>query len=118
MPGLGTRSGRLARVRALGIAGAPEAAEDLAADGVVPVAERVANRPWAGGPRAAAQDLVLGAEEDLGVFLVGEALEPGPRREVARRPLPHVADHPMAADRRDVLLVTPDRRGAERELVH
>src|SRR5690242_2330736 len=106
MPGLGTRAGRLARVRAkLGIAGAPEAAEDLAANGVVPGAERVADRAWTGGPRAAAQDLGLAAEEDLRVFRVRKALEPGPWAEVARRPLPHVTDHAMAADRGDVLCV-------------
>src|SRR3954469_18834950 len=85
-----------------GIAGAPEAAEDLAADGVIPVAERVANGAGTRGPRAAAQNLVLGAEARFGIFLVGEALESGPGPEVARRPPPHVADHAVAADRRDV----------------
>ena len=75
------RAGRRAAVRSeLGIAGAPEAAEDLAADGVIPVAEGVAHRTGPRGPRAAAEDLVLGAEEDLGVLLIGKALEAGPRR--------------------------------------
>src|SRR5690349_24105155 len=120
MPGFWTRStGPLERVRArLGIAGAPEAAEHLAANGIVPVAERVADRAWPRGPRAPAQDLVVGAEEDFGVFLVRKRLEPGPRPEVARGPLPHVADHPVAADGRHVAGIAPDRRGAERELVH
>src|SRR6476619_5728911 len=104
MPGFAKRStGRIGRVLArLGIAGAPEAAEDLAADGVIPVTERVADRGRSRGPRAPAQDLVVGAEEGLGVFLVGKALESGPGPEVARRPLPHVADHPVTANGRHV----------------
>src|SRR5258705_11321520 len=102
MLGFWTRStGREARVRArLGIAGTPEAAEDLAADGVIPVAERVANGARPRGPRAPAEDLVLGAEEGLGILPVGKALEPGPRAEVARRPFPDVTEHPVAADGR------------------
>src|SRR4051812_10221648 len=109
--------GRDAWGRSSGIAGAPEAAEDLAADGVVPVAKRVANRPGPRGPRAAAEDLVLGAEEDLGILRVRETLEAGPRPEITGRPLPHVADHAVAADRRDAGRVAPNRRGAEGELV-
>src|SRR5512147_207185 len=104
MLGFWTRStGREARVRArLGIAGAPEAAEDLAADGVIPVAERIAHGPRPRGPRAPAKDLVLGAEEDFGILGIGEALEPRPGAEVARRPFPDITDHARAADRRDV----------------
>src|SRR5204863_8890679 len=43
----------------LGVAGAAEAAEDLPADRVVPVTERVADDARAGRPRSAAQHLVL-----------------------------------------------------------
>src|SRR5512145_1383902 len=90
------------RMSSLRVTGAPEAAEDLAANGVVPVAEGVAYRTGAGGPRATAKNLVLVAEEDLGVLPIGERLEPGPRPEVARGPLPDIADHAATADGRAV----------------
>ena len=49
--------------------------------GQVPVAEGVAGHARAGGPRAAAQHPVVGAEEDLRVLAVGEgAGSPGSRR--------------------------------------
>src|SRR5690349_16894376 len=96
---------------------APEAAEDLAADRVIPVAEGAADGAGPSSPRATAEHLVLGTEEHLGVLGIGECLEPGPRSEVTRGPLPHVADHAGAAERRDVTRVGAQRRGAEPELV-
>src|SRR3954447_17718381 len=84
-----------------GVPGATEAAEDLAADRVVPVAEGAPDRGVVGGPGAAAQHLVLVAPEDLAVLRVGEGLEAGVRTEVGGGPLPHVADqavHALGAD--------------------
>src|SRR3954469_23350196 len=49
---------------------APEAGEDLAADRMVPVAERGARDRRVRGPRSAAQRLVLLTEEHLGVLAV------------------------------------------------
>src|SRR5687767_13038380 len=105
------------RTSGLRITGAPEAAEDLAADGVVPVAEGVANRTGAGGPRPPAKDLVLVAEEGLGVLGIGERLEARPRPEVAGGPLPDITDHAATADGRAVPRVRGHRRGAEAELI-
>ena len=65
-----------------------EAGEDLAADRVVPVAERGAHRDRIGRPRPAAQHLVLGAEEHLGVLAVGERPEARVAREVGARSTP------------------------------
>src|SRR3954463_14022513 len=101
-----------------GISNAPEAAEDLAADGVIPIAEGIANRSWAGGPRAAPKNLVLTSEECLGVLRVREALEIGVRLEITRGPLPDVTNHPGAPDRRNVRRITADRGGAETQLIH
>src|SRR2546423_14113969 len=119
MRGFSTRTAALIprSTRGLVIACAPEAAEDLAADGVVPVAEGVANRARAGGPRAPTEHLVLGSEEDFGVFPIGKALEAGPGHEIARGPLPHVADHAPAAQRRQVPRVGADGGGTEGELI-
>ena len=61
--------------------GAAEAGEDLPADRVVPVAERAPAGHRVGGERAAAQHLVLGAEEHLRVLPVrATARNPGSRR--------------------------------------
>src|SRR3954453_23417893 len=119
MRGFSTRTAALVprSNRGLVIACAPEAAEDLAADGVVPVAEGVAYRARAGGPRAPAEDLVLGSEEDLGIFPVGKALEAGPGQEIAHGPLPDVADHAPAAQRRHVARIRAHGSRAEGELV-
>src|SRR3954465_14908652 len=80
-----------------GVPRAAEAGEDLAALGEVPVAEGHARHPPARGPRAAPQDLVGGAEEDLRVLAVGVGRETGVAAEVARRPLPAVAEHAECA---------------------
>ncbi len=53
------------RLRRLAVARAAEPAEELAPYRIVPVAEGVADGAGAGGPGAAAQDFVAGAEEDL-----------------------------------------------------
>jgi hypothetical protein len=52
-----------------------------------------------GGPRAAAQHLVARAEEDLGVLAVRVGAEARVAAEVARRPLPDVAEHAQRAAR-------------------
>src|SRR5262249_38496007 len=72
---------------------APNAGEDLAALGQVPVPEAGADHVAAGGPGAAAQHLVGVAEEDLGVFGVWESLEARIRGEFRAGPLPNVAEH-------------------------
>src|SRR3954454_5905510 len=87
-----------AEERVLCIASAPKAAEDLAADGVVPIAEGRANGVRPGGPRAPAQHLVLGAKEGLGVLRIRPGSEARPPVEVARGPFPHVSDHAVATD--------------------
>src|ERR1041385_2331774 len=99
MRGLGRA---IAVVNGLGIGGAPEAAEDLAADRVIPVAERAAHGTGACRPGATAKYLVFGPEEGLGVFPVGERLEAGISVEVAGGPFPHVPDHAITAERREV----------------
>ena len=78
---------------------AAEAGEDLPPDGVVPVAEGRAGDRRVRGPGAAAQHLVLGAEEHLGVLAVREGLEAGVAAEVRRRPLPDLADAAEQAER-------------------
>src|SRR5690348_13016190 len=85
------------------IAGTPEAAEDLAANGIIPVTERIADGPGPRCPRSAAQHLVLAAEEHFRVFGIRKRLISRIADEIARRPLPHVADHSVAADRRPVV---------------
>src|SRR5258708_12298237 len=72
---------------------APKAGENLAANGIVPIAERRTRHVTRCRPRASAQHLVLGPEEHLGVLRVRECPEAGMSREVAVRPLPDVAHH-------------------------
>ncbi len=84
-----------AHQRIMPLARAAEAGEDLAADGEVPVAERGAHGRGVRRPGAAAQDLVVGTEEHLGVLAVREGTEPGVGEEVGRGPLPHSAQHPV-----------------------
>src|SRR5205823_3447775 len=95
----------------------PEAGEDLSALGEVPVAEARRDDPSARGPRAAAQDPVVGAEEDLRVLLVGMRGEARIAVERAGGPLPHVADHAQAAMWRRALGVGMNGGGAALQLV-
>src|SRR5438477_13146827 len=95
------------------VTGAPEAGEDLAADGEVPVAERGAGDERRRRPRSAAEDLVLGPIEHLGILLVGERDETGIGDEVGGRPLPHVAQHLLDAVPAGAAGIGPDRRRAE-----
>src|SRR5262245_66265293 len=77
----------------LGIAGAAEAGEDLSPQRVVPVAEARPGDDRVGDPGAAAQDAVVGAEEDLGVLRVRERLETRIAAEKRAGPLPHSSLH-------------------------
>src|SRR2546421_11763480 len=77
----------------LGIERATEPSEDLAPLGEVPVAKARTDHIAAGRPGAAADHLAAVAEEDLGVFGVGERLEAGIGDELRARPLPDVAEH-------------------------
>src|SRR5439155_24745878 len=90
---------------------------DLAALRVVPVPEgrRGDGRP--GGPRAAPEHLVAVAEEDLRVLAIGEGAEARIGAEVARRPLPRVADHPAHAARGGAVRVGAGGGRAEAGLV-
>src|SRR6185312_6394306 len=97
---------------------AAKPAENLPANGIVPVAKGVANCPRPRGPRPAAKHLVLIAEEDLRVLGIRIALEPRIPHEVARRPFPHVADHSAAPDWRYVALIRADACRPERQLIH
>src|SRR6202020_2760041 len=69
----------------------PHAREDLAALRVVPVAKRRARDAPVSGPRPAAQNQVIPAEEDLGVLAIGIRDEPRIAAEATARPLPHLA---------------------------
>src|SRR5262249_28486124 len=69
------------------------------------------------GPRPAAQDLVPLAEVDLRVLRVRERDEAGVGPEVARSPLPHVAQHLVAAEVADAPRIRADRGGGEGGLV-
>src|SRR5581483_9530440 len=80
------------------VARTAEAGEDLAALGQIPVAERTARDDGLRRPRAAAQHLVAAPEVHRRVLRVGERLESRIGSEVARGPLPHVAQHLMAAE--------------------
>src|SRR3954466_13419077 len=102
---------------ALGITRASEAAEDLAADRVIPVPEGCPGDQRPGCPGAAPEDLIFRSEKDFRVLGVGERLVVGVRLEVARGPLPDIANHAVAANRRDVPEVGANRRRAERQLV-
>src|SRR5687767_11384429 len=73
------------------ISRAPEAAENLAADGIVPIPERIADRSRTRRPGPTAKHLILGPEERLRVLPVGKALEAGIRQEIAGSPLPDIA---------------------------
>src|SRR3954466_4092525 len=75
-----------------------ESAEDLSADGIVPVPESVANGARPGRPGAAPQHFVLCPKKFLGVLLVWKRLETWIAAEIARSPFPDVADHSITAD--------------------
>src|SRR5207248_3065696 len=96
-----------------GVPGATEAGEDLAADRVVPVAERGPDGRRVSCPRPAAEDLVAGPEEHLRVLAVGKRREPGVGLEVRAGPLPDVADHAQAAHGRRALRARADGGGPE-----
>src|SRR3954451_8575799 len=99
------------------VRGAAEAGEDLAAHRQIPVAKAGADHPAAGRPGAAAQHLVLGAEELLRVLRIGEGAKALVGREVGRRPLPDVAEHLHRAAVRSAVGVGPGGSGAEGEPV-
>jgi hypothetical protein len=106
------------RVDRAGVAGEPDAREDLPPDREVPVAEGQARDGRMGRPRAAAQDAVLVAEEDLRVLRVRERGEAGVARERRRGPLPHLADareEPRAGGPLPLLLRGEPRAGPARE---
>src|ERR1700716_2614073 len=83
-----------------GIAATAETGEDLPTNRVVPVAERAPAGRRVRTERPAAQDLVVGAEEHLGVLQVGKRAEPRVAMEVAARPLPHIPDELAHTERR------------------
>src|ERR1700743_2903304 len=95
------------------VPGTPEAGEDLPPDRVVPVAERAPAGDLVGAEGAAAQHLVLRSEEDLGIFAVRERGETGGRIEVAGRPLPHVTDELVHAQRRRAVGIGTYRRRSQ-----
>src|SRR3954471_22477586 len=99
------------------ILGAAEAGEDLAPLGQVPVAERVPRHARARRPRAAAQHLVAGPEEGLGVLAIGVGAEARVAAEGAGGPLPGVSQQSEHAVGRRALGVAAGRQRAERELV-
>src|SRR5436190_23319341 len=103
----------VAEARPSGIAGAPEAGEDLPPLREVPVPERGPDRSRVDGPGAASEHLVLRSEEDLRVLGVREGVEARVGSEVGRRPLPHVADQVLRAAGCRPLGVAADRGGAE-----
>src|SRR5689334_16289581 len=95
MPNVSTRApggGERASPRA-----GAETREHVAAVGGVEVAEGVSQEPAAGGPAAAAQDLVRRPEPGLRVFLVWIGDESRIGGEIARGPFPDVAEHLPAA---------------------
>src|SRR5690348_14286389 len=75
-----------------------EARPHVAAIRQVKVAVGVRDETRAGGPTAAAQNLVI-AEPRLRIFFVRTGDEAGIRCEVARGPFPYVADHLPAIKR-------------------
>src|SRR5258706_5803108 len=80
-----TRSSRFERASA-------KSREHIAALGKVEVAKTVVHQPGARGEGAAPQDMMR-TEPRLGVFLVRIRAKARVRRESARCPLPHAADH-------------------------
>src|SRR5919112_5156325 len=74
-----------------GLRGQSHAGEDLPALGEVPVAERRRGHARVRRPRAATQDAVLVAEEDLGVLRIRIRDEARIAAERAGGPLPHLA---------------------------
>src|SRR3954471_14523403 len=90
----GALSGCISRLR-----GESHAGVDLPALGEVPVAERGRRDAGVRRPRAAAQDAVALAEEDLGVLAVGVREEAGIAAERRGRPLPHLPDAVEGAGR-------------------
>ena len=69
------------------------------------------------GPGAPAQNLVLVAEEDLGVLRIGERLEARVGDEVRARPLPDIAEHLHRAAVAGRVVIGAGRRCPEAELV-
>src|SRR5262249_56678844 len=102
---------------AWGVASTAEAGEELAALRQVPVAEGVAGDQGLRRPGPAAQHLVALAEVDLRVLGIREGDEAGIGREIARRPLPDVAEHLMAAEVAHPPRVRSHGRRRERALV-
>src|SRR5205823_5288807 len=96
---------------------AANAGEDLAPLREVPVAEGGADYVSPRRPRAASQDPVAGAEEDLGVLAVRERAKAWVGGELARGPLPDVAEHLDGAAHRRRVRVRAGGGAAERELV-
>src|SRR5205807_8250153 len=111
-PGRG--SSRAIRVR---VTGGAKAAEDLAPDGEVPVAEGVARHRRSRRPGRAAQHHVLAAEEHLGVLAIGEAAKTRVAPEFAAGPLVHVTEQLLAAECAGPGGIGSDRRGSETALV-
>src|SRR5262245_23724236 len=85
--------GSVAAFPPLGIVGTPHPGEDLAPLRVVPVAEARPRDDLVGDPRAAPEDPMLVAEEDLRVLGVRKGAEPRVPLEMRRRPLPDGALH-------------------------
>src|SRR6202521_2074210 len=105
--------------RSLRAARAAKSAENLPADRVVPIPKGGPGDQRPRGPRAPAQNLVIGGgpEKQLGILFVRECLVSRVGREVAGGPLPHVTNHPVATDRRDVARVRANRGGTKCELI-
>src|SRR5688572_22371513 len=97
---------------------AAKSGEYLAPDRIVPVSECVSDRARTCSPRSAAENLVIGAEELLRVLRIRECLETGMSAKVGGRPFPYVADHSVASQGRDILLVSQNRSGGEHKLIH
>src|SRR5687767_3892124 len=100
-----------------GVGGTAEPTEDLPSDRIIPVAESVTNCARACRPGAAPQNLVLRSEERLRILPVRKALESGITVEIGRGPLPDVADHSIAAARRNISAIRTHCCGVERQLI-
>jgi len=81
------------------VAGAPESGKDLPSDRVIPVTERTPHSDGICAERTTPQHLVVDAEEDQGVFVVGKGGKARVAAEVARGPLPDIADELVHAKR-------------------